>query len=372
MKIPAMKVFFDDEDQASILREVASCLRNGQIAQGANVVQFETLFATILGVKHAIAVSSGGAALEIAARILGVKGKTVLAPTNTFFGSISGIVLAGGNVKLVDIDEKTLSPSLESLEAAYTKDVVGMVLVHIGGIITPDIERIKTWCESNNLWLIEDAAHAHGSSLNDRYAGSFGDISAFSFFSTKVVACGEGGMIVTENDDYASLARRLRDYGKESQWITLNCEAGANWRMSEFCAIVGVTQLKRMIQNVELRSLVAARYDVFLEGIAELACVSPSSKSSWYKYIVLLSETIDRTLLKNTLKQKGISLAGGVYEIPLHRQPVLKGDMGNYPVSDSFSARHICLPIFPQMNEAEQRYVVENLRIAINDQHKDR
>lgn len=365
MEIPATKVCFNDDDQALILSKIAACLQRGQIAQGANVELFESTFAEVIGVKHAVAVSSGGAALEIAARILGVKSRSILAPTNTFFGSVSGVLLAGGNVRLVDIDAKTLSPTLRILSEAYTPDVAGVVLVHIAGIISPEVNEIKLWCRSKGIWLLEDAAHAHGSTYEGMSAGSFGDIAAFSFFATKVITSGEGGMLVTQNDEYAARARRMRDYGKSSQWITQNHELGTNWRMSEFSAAVGTTQLDRLNQFVESRAAVATRYNEMLANITSIEVVQSTSPSSWYKYVILLPVGIDRERVRSAVRLKGVALAGGVYEIPLHQQPVLRDTKSAFTGADDFCARHICLPIYPYMSDEEQRHVVDSLSTAL-------
>ena len=253
MKIPPVKVHFPEEDRKEILRRVDECLFTGMVAQGKNVKEFEDEFAKYVGTKHAIAVSSGGAAIEIAMRILNVGGKEVLVPTNTFLATASGVILAGGKVRLVDIEPDTFSPSLTNIQERVTPDTIGVVIVHMGGIITPEMESIKKWCDKNGLWLFEDAAHAHGSMMNGKTAGTFGIAGAYSFFATKVMTSGEGGMIVTENDEFANKARILRDYGKPEPWVSYHVEMGANWRMSDITGAIGVVQLRRLDEFIEWR-----------------------------------------------------------------------------------------------------------------------
>lgn len=367
MQIPPMRVHFSEEDRREILQRIDTCLKTGQVAQGPNVQEIEDHFAGLVGVRHAVAVSSGGAAIQVAMRILGVRDKLVLAPTNTFLATVSGVLLEGGRVKLVDVSRETFSPSLATLQAAWTDDTAGVILVHVGGIITPEIERIRQWCDSKGIWLFEDCAHAHGSRHAGVHAGRFGRAAAFSFFATKVVTSGEGGMIVTDDDAFAQRARRLRDYGKESQWITHNVELGANWRMSELCAAVGLVHLRSLQAFIDSRSHAARIYTDALAQLPEVELVLPQGVSSWYKYIVLLPPHVDRDDLKQRMQARGVRLSGGVYDTPLHRQPVFAEYAGHFPVADDVCRRHICLPLYHEMREDEARYVVEVLSACLEE-----
>ena len=363
MKIPPVKVYFPEEDRMEILRRIDECLSTGMVAQGKNVKEFEDEFAKYVGTKHAIAVSSGGAAIEIAMRILNVGGKEVLVPTNTFLATASGVILAGGKVRLVDIEPDTFSPSLANIEERVTPNTIGVIIVHMGGIITPEMESIKKWCDKNGLWLFEDAAHAHSSMMNAKTAGTFGIAGAYSFFATKVMTSGEGGMIVTGDDEFANKARILRDYGKPEPWLSYHTEIGANWRMSDITGAIGVVQLRRLDEFIAWREKIANVYTELLKDVPDLTPVLPKGRCSWYKYIVLLPKGMDREKFKKKMKENGVSLSGGVYEIPLHRQPVLQGMVpGAFPVSDDVCSRHICLPIYYRMTEDEARYVVENIK----------
>ena len=367
MKIPPVKVIFLEEDKKEILGRIEECLTTGILAQGKNVREFEEKFAKYVGVKHAVAVSSGGAAIEIAMRILNVKGKEVIVPTNTFLATASSVVLAGGKVKLVDIDPDTFCISLESLRRAVTKQTVGVIIVHVGGIITHKIEEIKKWCDDNNLWLFEDCAHAHGSRFNGKMAGTFGIAGAYSFFATKVMTSGEGGMIVTNDNNFAKKARILRDYGKTEPWISYYTELGANWRMSDITAAIGVVQFKRLNDFIAWREKIANIYTKSLKSDSRLKLVLPKGKCSWYKYIVLLPKDIDRDEIKKRMKEKDVSLSGGVYDIPLHRQPIFSSlkERYQFPVADDVCKRHICLPIYYGMKEEEAMYVIETLQWAL-------
>jgi dTDP-4-amino-4,6-dideoxygalactose transaminase len=368
MNVPAAKVVFPEEDQREIIDRIRTCLSSGRISQGVNTREFEETFARYVGVRHAVSVSSGGAALEIAMRLLDVKDREVLVPTNTFVASATSVVFAGGHVRFVDADARTFAVSRQALEAAVSPRTVGVVLVHVGGIITPDIEAIRAWCDSRGLWLFEDAAHAHGSALNGRMAGRFGVAGAYSFFATKVMTAGEGGMLVTDDPTLADRARGLRDYGKPDPWVSFHTQVGANWRMSELSAAVGVVQLKRLEEFIGWRARVAAFYTRALRDVAGVEPVVPADRSSWYKYIVLLPSAIDRDRLRAAMKASNVALSGGVYDTPLHQQPVFRGAAGEFPIAEEVCARHICLPLYYGMAEDEAGHVVDSLRGALAEQ----
>ncbi|AFZ61382.1 DegT/DnrJ/EryC1/StrS family aminotransferase [Anabaena cylindrica FACHB-243] len=361
------KIVFSEADRAEIIQRIDFSLSTGQVALGQNVQEFEANFAQFVGTKHAIAVNSGGAAIAIAMHLLNVKDQEVLVPTNTFVATASEVLLAGGCVRLVDTDPKTFSVSLNALKAAVTLQTVGVNIVHIGGIITPEIEAIRDWCQAQGLWLFEDAAHAHGSSFNGKSAGKFGCMAAYSFYATKVMTSGEGGMLVTDDDDLAAKAKGLRDYGKPQPWVSYYTQLGSNWRMSEFCAAVGVVQLKRLPKFIEWREKIANFYTQNLQNSPQITLVLPPEKSSWYKYIVLLPPGVNREQIKAKMKEKGVSLPGGVYETPLHQQPIFQELSDQFPLANDVCQRHICLPIYFSLTEEQAAYIVECLHLVLSE-----
>jgi dTDP-4-amino-4,6-dideoxygalactose transaminase len=255
------------------------------------------------------------------------------------------------------------------VESAVGSNTSGLILVHIGGIISRDIEEIRALCDQKRIWLFEDCAHAHGSALGGRMAGMFGLGGAYSFFSTKVITCGEGGMLVTNDDALAHRVRLLRNYGKPSQWVTSCEEFGLNWRLNELAAAVAVVQLKRLDEFISWRTRIAGLYTQRLARFADVRTIQPNERCSWYKYIVLLPPSIDRDKVRDDAKKSGVSLSGGVYELPLHRQPVAAklGFRGTFPHADKFCDHHICLPIYFGMTDAEAEYVVEVLESALRN-----
>ena len=364
-KVPAARVVFSAESQAWVHERLTEVLSTGALTLGKYTQQFEKEFSDYIKVGYAVAVNSGTSALEIPLRIFGVGGREVIVPTNTFFATAAAVVHAGGIPRLVDIDEKDLVPDLETLERAVSAKTAGIIVVHIGGAISPRIPEIRSYCRSKGLFLLEDAAHAQGSSLNGQFAGTFGDAAAFSFYPTKVMTSGEGGMIVSNDAKIQEEALIYRDQGKAGFLENKHTRMGYNWRLSEIHALLGIVQLQNLKPFIERRNAVARIYN---EGVPRLKSLRPLAipdgvVSNYYKYVALLDPAIDRPALKKQLREEhGVSLSGEVYELPLHFQPIFKEfGRGTYPKAEKFCKTHVCLPVYSDMSEDEADYVVWSL-----------
>lgn len=369
MKVPAARVVFSDQDRARILARVDSSLRSGTLTLGETGQLLEQAFATRHRARNAVAVASGTAALEIILRAVGVEHAEVVVPADTFFATAAAVVHAGGTPRFADVDAATFALSTSSVAAALTNSVAAVVLVHIGGMITPEIDEIRALCERRSVTLIEDAAHAHGSSLDGRPAGSWGSAAAWSFYPTKVVTSGEGGMITTSDDALAREARLYRDQGKASFLGGGHVRLGYAWRMSELHAAVGLVHLERLDEFVAVRRQIGAHYDAALAGMAgaEPLPVAAGCLSNYYKYPVLLGHGIDRARLKKRLaREQGVALSGEVYATPLHREPVFAHlATGPLPVAEDVCGRHVCLPVHSDMTAAEADHVVGSLAAVL-------
>ena len=367
--VPAARIHFLPEDRAWIAARIQEVLATGQLTLGRYGTQFEEAFARFCGTRYAIAVNSGTSALEIILRSLGVTGKDVLVSTNTFFATAAAIVHAGGRPIFVDMDPESFAISPDDAARKMTSNTVGMIVVHIGGIVSPHMPTLQEWTRTQGIWLVEDAAHAHGSAYGGRMAGSFGVAGAFSFYPTKVMTSAEGGMIVTNNAHLAEEARLYRDQGKAGFTRNLHVHMGYNWRMSEPHAIIGLKHLERLPTMIAERQRIAALFDDELTHCRTLSILAmPAGEvCNYYKYIAVLKRRMDRKALKTLLHERyGVSLAGEVYEEPLHRQPVLAPYVnGPLPVAEDYCARHLCLPIYAGMEESEARHVVNALTEAI-------
>jgi dTDP-4-amino-4,6-dideoxygalactose transaminase len=368
MRVPPARILFPPEDRAAILSMIDEALTSGQLTLGAIGRELEDAFAARHRTRHAVAVSSGTAALEIILRAIGVEGREVVVPANTFFATAAAAVHAGARLRFVDCDPQTMAIDPADLAGCLTPETAAVVIVHIGGLITPAIDEIAGLCAARGVQLVEDAAHAHGSAFDGRSAGQFGKAASFSFYPTKVMAGGEGGMIVTDDDDIAEEARVYRDQGKGSFHANFHTRMGANWRMSEPHAAIVLSQLQRLDEFIDRRQVLAARYDAALVALdLGTLVIPPAASSNFYKYVAFLPDGIDRTAFKQYVRAEfDIGLSGEVYDTPLHHQPVFSHlDDRALPGAEWLCARHVCLPLYPALSEQDVDYVVESLASAL-------
>jgi len=325
--------------------------------------EFERGFAARVGVPHAVAVSSGTAALEIILRALGVSGQEVIVPTNTFAATAFAVLHAGGTPVFADCGDD-LAADPEDVERRVTAKTKAVITVHIGGFVSPGIRALQELCGRKGLSLVEDAAHAQGSRLNECEAGGFGVAGAFSFFSTKVMTTGEGGMIVSSDPDIAEKARLLRDQAKV-QGGNYHQEVGYNWRLPELQAILGLAQLRRLQEFIDRRTAIARIYEAgWAEGlpIGSLAA-PPGSQPNYYKYVLFPKNQAPQEIGRQLKKLYGIRLGGAVYDLPCHEQPVFRRwARERLPRAEELCRRHICPPIYPSLSDEEARYVVNAIR----------
>jgi dTDP-4-amino-4,6-dideoxygalactose transaminase len=370
MTIPAARVFFPAEDIVNIQQTIGEILKSGRLTLGKCGEEFENRFASRAGVRYGVAVANGTCAIEIGLRIIGVQGKSVVVPTNTFYATAAAVVHAGGVPSFADCDE-SLCVTADTIEKALRPDTVAVIVVHIGGAIAPDMARIRALCSRRGLALMEDAAHAHGSTLNGAPAGSFSDMATFSFYPTKVMTSAEGGVLVTNDAAIAAKAKGLRDHGKESFTSNIHIDLGYNWRLSEVHAAIGLSQLDRLDEFIAGRRQAAAIFDAGLAGIPgmEKQTLAAENKSNYYKYIAFPPAGVNRLELKSRLRSDyNVSLSGEVYELPLHLQPVFKSLVppdSAFPVAEDLCRRHICLPVSAVMTREEAEYVIDCLKKVV-------
>ena len=362
---PIKPFFFDmtEEEIEYFTRESAAILRSGNLILGDYTTRFEQAFADFIGVKHAIAVNSGSAALEILLQIKNVASKQVLVPTNTNFATIAAVMRSGGKVQYLDMDKKTFAPTLDLVKEAVERNpsIAGILWVHIGGVISPEFPEVVQYCRQRGIFVLEDAAHAHGSQLQGVKAGNLADAAAFSFFPTKVMTTCEGGMITTNSDEEDYLARSFRNQGKrEINYGGLHHDFGYSSRITEINALLGLIQLRKLPDMLKKRQ---RAYDAITQTLdkagIEYVTTRHMDMASQYKLMVLLPNGHSAEQVKERLAADGVILGGGVYEIPCHRQPVFAGlcVAQPYPGADHWCPNHICPPLTSGMTQQEAEHV---------------
>ena len=375
-KIPALRLSYSKKEKNDITKGVNEILNSGFLTMAEKVTQFEKLFAEFVGVKYAVAVNSGTSALEIPLRALNVEGKSIIIPTNTFMATPMAALHAGAKVIFADVSRESLSIDPKNIEKNIIDGTVGVIVVHIGGFISPEWNKIKKICESNGLFILEDAAHAHGASIDGQMAGTLGTAGSFSFYPTKIVNTAEGGMITTDDEDIYKLSLILREHGKTNPNFDIHSELGYNWRFSEFHALLGLQQMKKLPWMLSERRRLASIYDKLIDDIngIESVIIPENIKSSYYKYILFLNMKYDPILIKEKMKTDfGVCLPSEVYSNLCHSQPlfkkypevVLNKADEHFPGAKYVSNHQICLPLYPGLADDELMYVVDSLKSVL-------
>jgi perosamine synthetase len=368
---------FCEEDRKWIHQEIDYIL-DGVLSMGPNVQAFEQEFAARIGVRHAIAMNSCTSTLEAALLALGAPGREVIIPAETFIATGMAVHFAGGIPVFAEISESTLCLDLEDVKRRVTPQTAGVILVHMAGLITPHILELREFCVDNGLFLIEDAAHSPGARYKNQESGSFGHAGCFSFFPTKVITAGEGGMLTTNDDAVAAFARSFQHRGRDIQ-SKVECYTipGRNVRMTEFAALLGRTQLGRLDEFLLRRRQIASVYAGELNNFPELKVVLPHhiESSSFWKFPILLQRSEDRVAITNHMTSAGIAV-DWAYQPALHMQPVFCNlydtRQGQLPRTEDILSRHMCLPCHPRMSDEDALHVTETIKEAIRKLHLGR
>ena len=315
MPIPLSRPPVDDEVKQAVIAAVES----GQYILGPECKAFEKEFAAYNGAKHAVLTTSATSALWMLIKAFGAKaGDEILVPSHTAFPTIEAICFAGVTPVFVDIDE-TYTVDVKDAAAKVTPRTVGFIPVHLYGH-PANLSAIEDLCAKHKLWLLEDCAQAHGAAWQGKKVGSFGRAAAFSFYPSKnLTVMGDGGLLLTEDDEVAARCRRIRDHGRQNKDI--HVEIGFNLRFNDIQAAVGRVLLRRLDTMNDHRRKLAARYTVGLAGLPlGLPAESPGARHVYHLYVV---RTARRAELATFLKDKGIA-TGIHYPVASHQQPAVE------------------------------------------------
>nr|WP_267624553.1 DegT/DnrJ/EryC1/StrS family aminotransferase [Halobium salinum] len=346
---------------------VDAVLESGMLADGPEVRSFEEEFAAYCGVAHGVATSNGTTALHAALEAVGVgEGDVVVTSPFSFVASANAIRLAGATPVFVDIDPETYNVDPDALEAllAERDDVTAVVPVHLYGLAA-DMPRIVELAEQYDLKVVEDACQAHGAEIDGRRVGSFGDAACFSFYPTKNMTTGEGGMVVTDDEAVAAAAASYINHGRESGpgGGYEHASLGHNFRMTSIAAAIGRAQLEKLPRFNERRRQNAARLTERLEDAPVETPVEPEGYTHVYHQYTV--RTDDREALQAALEERGVG-SGVYYPKPINRQPAyLDGEFGgDCPEADRAAEETLSLPVHPALTEEEVEAVADAVRAA--------
>ncbi len=372
MEIPFHKPYIGEEE----ISEVVDTLRSGWITMGPKTLRFEEEFSRYIGSCQAIAVNSGTAALHLALKVIGLNaGDEVIIPTTTF--TATGEVVCYFNAKpvIVDVSRETHNIDVAAIDKAITAKTKAIIPVHFGGQPC-DMDEIQEIAKKHKLYVIEDAAHALPARYKGNRIGCISDLTCFSFYSTKPLAMGEGGMATTGNSDWADRIRTLRlhgiskdawkRYSKGGSWFYEVVEAGYKYNTTDVQAALGLAQLKKVGKLWNKRKSIAKRYtEAFSphEGIIP-PTIRQDREMAWHLYVIKLNLELlklDRNKFIEELREKGIETS--VHFIPLHRHPFYRNTFGydpkDFPNAEWIFERSLSLPIYPDMSDEEVNYVIE-------------
>ncbi len=379
--IPLSGPFIEKDD----IDRVFAVLKSKRLSIGPFVEDFEKKVADYTGLKYAVAVNSGTSALHLILKSLNLPGKFMLVPSFTFIASANVALFENKIPLFLDVDDRTFNTSPEILEETLRKiekgeyeydgnrvkleDICCFMAVDIFGHPL-DWDGILRVVDEYSLVVIEDSCEALGSEYKGKKAGTFGVAGAFAFYPNKQITTGEGGIIVTNDNEIASLSKSMRNQGRGEggEWL-LHVRIGYNYRMDEMSAALGVSQMEKVDRIIDMRDAVASRYNELLkdvDGVRSPVVEDYVTKMSWFVYVVLLDENINRDAVMDYMNENGVQVRN--YFQPVHLQPLYRKmghKEGELPMTENISKRTLAIPFYTDMNYEDQETVVEVLEEAI-------
>ncbi|WP_437586922.1 DegT/DnrJ/EryC1/StrS family aminotransferase [Sorangium sp. So ce1000] len=354
-------------------RYVLDALRSGWVSSiGEYIERFEAGFAALCGVKHCVALSNGTVALHVALAARGLQpGDEVIVPDLTFVATAAAVVHAGATPVLVDVDPRTWCLDPELVERAVSPRTRAIIPVHLLGH-PADMTALRTIADRASLFLLEDAAEAHGARWDGRTVGSIGDAACFSFFGNKLLTTGEGGCITTNDAGYAQHVRFLKDHAMSRERRYFHPAVGYNYRLTNLQAAIGCAQIERFPELLQKKANLLAWYREALDGSG--IALNPQSKGAetvcWLVAALLPGEWSAERLDKVMGRLRGNGIDSRPFFVPLHELPPYRGlrfERGAEAVSSSLAVRGICLPSSSSLTRADVERVANQLRAALSN-----
>lgn len=372
--IEKMKVSLSAPDLTGEEKKLVMQVLSGKnLSMGPMLDSFEKEFAAYIGSKHAIAVNSGTSGLHLLVRSMGFKtGDEVITTPFSFVASANCLVFENVKPVFVDIDSRTLNIDIGQIEAKISPRTKGILPVHVFGV-PAKLDRIREIACKYGLKIIEDSCEAIGAEYLGKKAGTLGDAGVFAFYPNKQMTTGEGGMIVTDNDEIAASCRSMRNQGRDegTEWLSHD-RLGYNYRLDEMSAALGLGQLRRIEEILEKRNRVAAMYQEKLANVEGVSLPYSGSgaageKISWFVFVVRLEPSVDRNEVAKYLKLSGIETKpyfGPIHLLPLYRR-LYRYNPGDFPVTEQISKSTLALPFHNNLTAKEISYVTRVLKEAI-------
>ncbi len=369
LKPPPIPMSSPDIDESDV-EAVAAVVRSGRLALGPKADELEREIARYAGTRHAVAVSSGTAALHLIVKGLGLgPGDEVLVPSFTFAASVNVLLFERAVPVFVDVEPDTYNLDPADVERKIGPRTRAILAVDVFGH-PAEWDRLTEIAARHRLRVIDDSCEALGAAYRGVRLGSFGDAAAFAFYPNKQITTGEGGVLVTSDDALARLARSLRNQGRDEMGAWLEHERlGFNYRLDEMSAALGVSQLARLETFLERRDRVAAAYGERLARLERVRApvVRSHVRMSWFVYVVTLAEGVDRDPVMRAMEAAGVPVRG--YFPPVHLQPYVRELLGSgpglLPLTESIARRTIALPFHNRLADGEIDRVVEALARAL-------
>ena len=355
--ISIAKPLIGEEEKSAVMR----VLDSGMLASGPRTEEFEKKFAEYVGTKYAIATTSGTTALHLGLLALGVtRGDEVILPAFSFIATANVALFCDAVPVFCDVDSKTFNIDPGKIEKLITKKTKAIMPVHLYGQAA-DMKPIEEIAEKHSIHIIGDACQAHGATYDGNMIGSFGDVECFSFYPTKNMTTGEGGMVTTNSDEIVELIISLRNHGREkTKWGYEHGRLGYNYRMTDIGAAIGLEQLKKLPKNVQMRQNNADYYDRHLFNV-EIPYVIPKARHAYHQYTI---KSDNRDVLTQHLKKNEIGY-GIYYPQPLHTYKHLqKYAHKDLKISEKLGSEVVSLPVHPALTRDELEKVVDVINKA--------